>query len=107
MKIDFEHEFPERILKRGYEYYKNGCVENISIQEDLITADIIGTKTYKAYIEIEDDILLDAGCSCPYASDGIYCKHIAALLYHINDEDINKVNTIIAKTKIYIVLSNK
>ena len=93
MKIDFEHEFPERILKRGYEYYKNGCVENISIQEDLITADIIGTKTYKAYIEIEDDILLDAGCSCPYASDGIYCKHIAALLYHINDEDINKVNT--------------
>lgn len=93
MKIDFEHEFPERILKRGYEYYKNGYVENISIQEDLITADIIGTKTYKAYIEIEDDILLDAGCSCPYASDGIYCKHIAALLYHINDEDINKVNT--------------
>lgn len=36
-------------------------------------------------IEIEEDRVYDMHCSCPYAEEGNYCKHMAAVLYKIEE----------------------
>lgn len=87
MEIDFENEFLEKILDRGYGYYKNNLVRDVSFHDDYITAKVMGTKTYECYVQVEDGLLLESGCSCPYASEGNNCKHIAALLYYLNEEN--------------------
>lgn len=90
MKLKFKDEFEEKILSRGYEYYKSGLVQDVHEDGDLIVAKINGTKTYEAFIQVEDEELIDAGCSCPYASG--YCKHIASLLYYLEENDIDEVS---------------
>lgn len=90
MKIKFEDKFEDKILSRGYDYYKNNLVQDVHMVDDLIVAKVIGSKTYKAFIQVEDDDLIEVGCSCPYASDRLYCKHIAALLYYLEENDVDE-----------------
>ncbi len=88
MKIEFDERFEERILNRGYEYYKNEAVQDVHEKDDAIVAKIVGSETYKVYVQIEDDELIEAGCNCPYAANH-YCKHIAALLYYLEENNID------------------
>lgn len=81
LSIDFIRTFasPE-IFKRGFQYYKDGLVEDLKYQpdKDTIQAQIIGN--YGDYdIGISGGKKgLDAECTCPY--DGYPCKHIVAVL---------------------------
>ena len=93
MKINFESEFLEHILSRGYEYYLNDAVSNVKIDEDnMISATVIGNSNYEVNLEIEDDIFLDGDCTCPYYKSNGYCKHMAAVLYYLNEHKILKSN---------------
>ena len=49
-------------------------------------ATVEGTEEYDVEIEIRDGRIYDMYCSCPYAEDGNYCKHMAAVLYVITEE---------------------
>ena len=93
MKINFESEFLEHILSRGYEYYLNDTVSNVKIDEDnTISATVIGNNNYEVNLEIEDDIFLDGDCTCPYYKSNGYCKHMAAVLYYLNEHKVLKSN---------------
>lgn len=46
---------------------------------------LVGTEDYQVEIEIHDDRIQDVFCDCPYAEDGNYCKHMAAVLYEIEE----------------------
>ncbi len=92
MKIDFENEFLDYILSRGYEYYINNKVSNISINDNIVSATVNGNYNYKVNLEIEDNIFFDGECSCPYFESSGYCKHMAAVLYYLNENKNCKTN---------------
>lgn len=46
-----------------------------------------GSDVYYVVIEKENDEILHMRCNCPYAADGNYCKHMAAVLYQFYGED--------------------
>ncbi|MGN0587477.1 MAG: SWIM zinc finger domain-containing protein [Oscillospiraceae bacterium] len=88
MKItDFEDDFDDKVLTRGYAYYKDGAilsVEPSEDNEDEYLAEVEGSEIYNVCIEVTPSgEIAFAACDCPY--DYGYCKHIAAVLYHIRD----------------------
>lgn len=73
--------FSKTILDRGYEYYCDGAVEDFYFSDNIISAAVAGSEDYKVEIVLSENNIEDMYCSCPYASDGNNCKHMAAVLY--------------------------
>lgn len=73
--------FRPHILDRGLNYYEMRAVENIKQTVNGFHATVVGSEDYEVEIEIKDGRVYDMWCSCPYAEDGTYCKHMAAVLY--------------------------
>lgn len=99
MKIDFKDDFNTRILSRGYEYYEDGLVEDVLLKGNIVTAKVEGSETYDVSVEIDNNIFIDGDCTCPYTSDGSYCKHMAALLYYLDNENLDENNNYTTKEK--------
>ena len=78
--------FEEHILERGYHYYRSGNVEDLSIRNDKITATVYGSEEYDVSILMDGREIEEMECTCPYAEDGNYCKHMAAVLYAAEKE---------------------
>lgn len=77
--------FRTHILERGLNYYEEGYVTSLEKTLAGYTAVVEGTDDYDVEIEIRDDQVYDMTCTCPYAADGNYCKHMAAVLYEIEE----------------------
>lgn len=73
--------FSKVILERGRDYYNDGMVEIISADDRNIEAEVDGSYTYNVEITIDKGEVEDMNCNCPYANDGNYCKHMAAVLF--------------------------
>lgn len=80
---NWKNYFEHRILDRGYDYFLEDLVENIQRRGNIITADVYGTNIYSVEIKDEGDELYMT-CDCPYAEDGSYCKHMAAVLFAVH-----------------------
>jgi hypothetical protein len=78
--------FPNHILDRGFDYYQRGLVADLSVSEDTIEAIVQGSEEYDVHIATGDGKIIDMRCNCPYALDGSYCKHMAAVLFCVEDE---------------------
>lgn len=86
---NFEDYFESHILSRGKSYYKENRILDIWYQENLITAYIDGSEIYRVELRADNKELDNFYCSCPYSEDGEYmCKHIAAILYYLEENDI-------------------
>lgn len=86
MKINFEELFEEKILKRGYSYYLEDSVQDVTKNENCYEGLVYGTEIYEVQVEIDEDgNVEDMDCDCPYAEEN-NCKHMAALLYYIENE---------------------
>lgn len=82
---NFKREIPATILTRGREYFRAGQVVDLEEDGDDGWAAVIqGTAPYEARIKRLGDKSLEVYCTCPY-SDGPYCKHVAAMLYAIEE----------------------
>lgn len=79
--MEWENNFSKITLNRGYNYYLDGYVEDISITKNKIKAVVYGTHHYHVDITLNGDDVEDMSCDCPYASDGSNCKHMAAVLF--------------------------
>ena len=77
--------FAQRILNRGYEYYMDDLVEDLHRDGDTIYATVSGTEDYEVEITLDGEEVEDMFCTCPYADDGNYCKHMAAVLFEYDD----------------------
>ncbi len=75
--------FSPRVLKRGKGCYEAGAVKQIMAAGRGVEAVVEGSEDYKVEIEVQDGEMVNMWCSCPYAEDGDYCKHMAAVLYKI------------------------
>ena len=89
---DFENYFDSPVLSRGKSYYKENRILDIWYQDDLVTAYIYGSEIYRIELRVNDKELNNFYCSCPYSEDGEYmCKHIAAVLYYLEENDISEL----------------
>ncbi len=77
--------FRTHILERGLNYYEEGYVTLLEETSTGYTAVVEGTEDYDVEIELRDDRVYDMTCTCSYAAEGNYCKHMAAVLYKIED----------------------
>ena len=77
--------FRSHILDRGYEYYHSGAVKNFLRNGNLISADVVGNEDYEVTIEIKNGEIDYMYCSCPYATDDNNCKHMAAVLFELEN----------------------
>lgn len=77
--------FRTHILERGWNYYEEGRVASLKQTPTGYTAVVEGMDDYDVEIEFRDGQIYDMTCMCPYASDGNYCKHMAAVLYEIEE----------------------
>lgn len=77
--------FRTHIVERGLKYYEEGYVTSLEQTLTGYMAVVEGTDDYYVEIEIRDDQVYDMTCTCPYAADGNYCKHMAAVLYKIEE----------------------
>ncbi len=82
--------FAIHILERGYDYYCDDAVENMEVSDDIIRADVIGSEDYEVEISLSNGEVTDMYCSCPYASDGRNCKHMAAVLYEWSENEVEE-----------------
>ncbi|PEP25742.1 SWIM zinc finger family protein [Bacillus wiedmannii] len=70
---------PKYIMDKGYEYYEEGHVEDVEIQEKKIFAFVTGNAgNYEVMIDLKN--FTESSCECPYEN---YCKHMAAVVYDI------------------------
>ena len=75
----------ERSFERGEDYYHRGAVEELSIRDDHVTADVQGGEAYVVQLIYNQDGL-QGSCDCP-ASDGAYfCKHCVAAAMVLRDQ---------------------
>lgn len=77
--------FRSHILECGLNYYEDGAVVSLEQTKSGYYAIVEGTEDYQVEIEIQDDWVQDMNCDCPYAEDGNYCKHMAAVLYELEE----------------------
>jgi uncharacterized Zn finger protein len=68
-------------FSRGEEYYHCGAVGAVVRRGNTLVADVAGSnyQPYRVTIELSDEGVVDATCTCPYDWGG-YCKHIVAVL---------------------------
>ena len=88
---DWKDLFQGHILDRGEAYYFDGAVLELHKTEHGYHAAVEGTEDYEVDIEMEGGRVCEMYCSCPYAENGNNCKHMAAVLFEIeeqNEEDI-------------------
>ena len=89
MEYDWEDMFRPHILERGYDYYMTGAVEGLQRldpHENFYEAVVDGSRSYHVEIRYDRGSVMDMQCDCPYAMDGKNCKHMAAVLYEIEEK---------------------
>ena len=89
MEYDWEDMFRPHILERGYDYYMTGAVESLTRldPDDIVYEAVVdGSRSYHVEIRYDRGSVMDMQCDCPYAMDGKNCKHMAAVLYEIEEK---------------------
>ena len=79
--------FREHILARGEAYYYGGAVQELHKTEQGYHAVVEGTEDYEVDIGMNEGRAHEMYCSCPYAEDGNHCKHMAAVLFEIEEQN--------------------
>lgn len=94
MVMDWRRMFEPQILKRGEDYWQDGCVDELSEEENAVTAVVSGTNDYEVEIEINRKGNIEfMSCTCPYAEKGSNCKHMAAVLFAMDAEGLMPSDT--------------
>lgn len=91
--MNWQENFTDKILERGFDYYENGYVLGIMKTTSGYKAEVEGSgyDAYHVTIKIEDDKIKEMDCTCIYGQEIGYCKHMAAVLYAIDEDEIEEV----------------
>ena len=84
----FIYHFADRIIYRGLEYHINERVLDLQrLGLDIITGKVLGSQNQIYDVKIDLNEPHASTCSCPYASDGSFCKHMAAVYFEAFPEE--------------------
>lgn len=85
INIYWEEKFQEKVLSKAYDYHSRNAVEVLINNEHTAVAKVSGSSLYTVIIEKDSEQVTAMDCSCPHADSGANCKHMAAVLYTINN----------------------
>lgn len=83
---NWETHFSNKILDRGYDYYQNDDVYDLVKNADSYRAFVAGMENYEVTIECQGEKVSEMWCDCPHAAQGNNCKHMAAVLFAIEEK---------------------
>lgn len=91
---NFKQIIPAQILSRGRDYVRDGQILDLSFDEEELVweAQVEGTDLYDVRIELLSNGSLNTSCTCPYDL-GEHCKHVAAVLYAIEEAFPDQLGT--------------
>lgn len=91
---NFKQVIPAQILAKGREYARGGRIVDLSFDEAAAAwdAQVEGTDLYDVCVEQSPDGELITSCTCPYDM-GEHCKHVAAVLYAIEESFPEQLQT--------------
>ncbi len=82
---DFEKHIDSVIIERGFDYYEDGYVTEITeLKKNVWSAVVEGTGIYRVKVSINSGRIISSKCSCPFDM-GPVCKHEVAVYYTIRD----------------------
>ena len=81
--MEWKYRFEHHILDRAFDYYLEGRVRALEASDHQVRAFVEGSETYEVTIELEAGEPSYMSCDCPYAQEGRLCKHMAAVLFHV------------------------
>lgn len=85
--MNWQKMFAPWILERGRNYRDDDCVESLYQDGNTVTAVVCGTEDYDVEIEMGRGGNIEyMSCTCPYAEEGNNCKHMAAVLFAMEEE---------------------
>lgn len=85
----FEQYISETILQRGLSYFGKGHVQSIEeISPGLYESIVAGTEDYTVRLTLENGTITEHICDCPY-DYGPVCKHIAAVIFYVQQEELD------------------
>ena len=91
MKIpldQFEQVIDEKILQRGLTYFKKGHVQELEeVSPNTYEAIVEGTEDYTVRLTVENNVVTEYSCDCPYDL-GPICKHVAAVIFSLQEEEL-------------------
>ncbi|MDO5558938.1 MAG: SNF2 helicase associated domain-containing protein [Oscillospiraceae bacterium] len=83
---DFRKKIDPIIVSRGEIYYKDGRILSVENNSGEFSAVILGNTKYKTSVTLSDNgEVEDSSCNCIYSYTSQYCKHVAALLFDIEE----------------------
>lgn len=95
----FEEVINETILKRGLSYFKEGKVqEPEETGNGIYEAVVEGTEDYTVRLKIENNVVTEYSCDCPY-DKGPVCKHVAAVIFALQEDKLVLTEKPSGKTK--------
>jgi len=65
--------------QRGQAYFKNGQVQSLTEEGEVIAAEVQGSEEYQVEFWIEEGGSLAYQCDCPVGGEGSFCKHCVAV----------------------------
>ena len=87
----YDHLFDQNRILFGQGIYMTHKIDNLSIDKDVVTSVVHGTKDYNVSIKFLPNDKIEVSCECPYHKEtNIYCKHIYATLIAFYMKDIIK-----------------
>lgn len=72
--------FKQNVLNGAEDYIQSNSVQDLMIEENRVTAKVIGIESYNVDIRLSKDTVSFMECTCPYGKAGSYCKHMAAVM---------------------------
>ena len=83
----WEKSFSRIILDRGKDYADRKRVTIISMNNQNAVATVRGSRQYSVCVRLSDaGDFIGGSCDCPYAEDNSRCKHMAAVLYTMEEK---------------------
>lgn len=86
---EFIRTVDEKIRKRGFDYYRDGAITEVTREGDAISAVATGSSFYDVSFAVKGRKVSSPDCTCPY-DWGPVCKHAVALAYHLQQEGFPK-----------------
>ncbi len=87
--VNWRNLFEPQILKRGREYFKRGEVRDLTFDREGMYALVRGRKLYRVSVRMRGTGVAEMKCNCPYAEQGKRCKHMAAVLFEAERQEMN------------------
>ena len=79
--MDFLNIFSRRSQIKGYNYFLQGKVTELSLERNYLTASVEGSETNTYFVKIDLNRPRNSVCNCPYAVKGKMCKHMVAAYF--------------------------